>query len=345
MKTRVFPLLALVFLTRYAVASVEMMPRQLPPLSCATGEPDSFAINGLAQLPPTTELTLPPFDLPSLRKVKAPDANTNLRIDACLIENGDGPELILQRVLLLGLSGRAQVVSIPDDKRDLGLSAALFQGAYSGLDITIPFHEYKIDQHAYPDSRILVVKGGEGFAYATILRDGKTVSDVVVGELTEGDPLLGKVCGPQYRQEERTLTLGTARVALTICDGMAGTSGTYAYTIAKAVITDSSRELPSAARNQPFTVESGTALKYKVNHHNTCDSFALQSPYALYTMTAFSGTPPDADRCDQPRVVDGAPTGTMAEHHGQPAYRIHYNDSGKTAEGHLAGCRRLTECQ
>jgi hypothetical protein len=349
---KAFPVLAVTFfalLASFAEASIQF--RTPPAHRCAPGtEPDSFSLAAQTKLPSIQGLELPPFDKPAFRKVKAPDVNENLRLDVCLRETSQGTELTLHRAVLMGMFSSIAEVSVPADAVVEGLSQAIFGTGIGTLRIDIPFHEQLTGTHRYPRKESLLVRGGQGFVVAAVnhKEKGQLVSNLLVGDLVEGDALAGKLCGPQHRQEERTLTLGTAKLELTVCIGGAGTSGTFPYSFARVSVTDASDHLPAGLRGKRFTVQDATELKrvfpFKVNHHNTCDSFALHLPHAIYAATSFTGSPPDSDRCDHPRVVEDAPTGTLAEHHGGIGYRIHYQ-GGATLQDDKLGCRLLIECQ
>lgn len=282
-------------------------PEDVKPLVCGQGEQAmSFHLKALA---PT--ITVNPSDIdPAISVVKAPSYDGifyGVSLDACLNAQS---QLELKRIVY----GRSVVYELlAKDSRFTvqGFDLDSLANNYSQLKITATNKNSGVD---------IEIRGLSKDTVALLkFNDSKElVYDAFVGTLFDGNPFIIKNSGPcpsGVALEQGTITFEQVKLDYEICR-FSGTSGTRPYSLESLSVTDSSTNVDATLREKPqvfikkdiSNVEANSLgeraksiqhpVRYRLNHHNACDSLVIDVPAlsAFYTLTSV----PVASGCGAP---------------------------------------------
>ncbi len=200
------------------------------------------------------------------------------------------------------------------------MTAAIFDGDYSNFDYELADVEgsgkiIKIMSAGNP-VYLSVIMGeyiDSGFEPTSIL--------VAVGSLSFGAPETTS-CQAHEISGHQEFVLESATFSAELCTFLGG-GETLGYRFLSLTVKDQNPALATPIDVKLDGDQLAAAFKYKVNHHNACDSFLLTLPQATYTAT--SG--PNAG-CGS--VVQGAISRTYDDNRRNTLYQITY---GQTSTG------------
>jgi hypothetical protein len=280
-------------------------PSRIPQLACPEG-----STSGTFYLSPANAdtLTAASFGLPNRAngapvRIYSVSETRTVRLDVCTWDDGSGERIDLKQVILVGMGGGAEfgVVSVEANATVRGLEQAIFQFDYANLLIDVPYGE-TIDANGLstPTTHRLLIKGNSEvghFVAALALTDRPGGGDLIsrashafVGTIEYGDPISVENCPSGRMPEYRRFDLGDAKFHVKTCVGV-GTSGTRAYMIHTVTLLDPSPHVPEGQRGQKVTIFAtdpapGYRVRSGVRHHNVCDWFVIETPFATYSASA-----------------------------------------------------------
>jgi len=276
----------------FTAFSGEKMPSPQS-IDCADGEKISFTLK-----PSDKEIRPDIFSLPDFTRIRVPSNDYNARLDICFTES---EEVILKRLIYKGGYGMPEIYN--SDKGDFkkleGLEEAIF-GDVGALEIDAysDDDEYKsglrIKGHITKNGSLVTV---QNYGFKKIPKPNS--SSVLVGILEVGNPFSDTSCFMNENKEVRAFELGSASFQISICTGQ-GIGETSDYRFIKMSVSDTSENLPKEKRGVTYTLEDQVIddnLQFRVNHHNSCDSFHVTVPETKVQYAA--STPPSAG-CGSP---------------------------------------------
>lgn len=287
-----------------------------PPLSaCPQGAEVSRWIMVGEASDPGPLVNIPKYPAGGTPDVVIPDGNGTIALDVCLAADETAT---LQKVFQLNF-GVYTEIDVPVGSVVRGLKEVLFEQAYAGFEVRIPFVNRKafFDNELQPSNEgILILGQSAGLAAALLTKKvgdqvfASPISGVLVGTFKIGD-FIGNPC-PGGAEALAEFTLGTAHFKASGCQ-FTGTSGGVSPVMHAFVVTDTSPELPAAIRGQPIAVEvkeNEGIYKTVHTHHIVCEGFSLKLPHATYGATATGGSavPDGFQGCDKDQgPVEDAP--------------------------------------
>lgn len=265
----------------------------LPPLECALGDPTFFSLNPLPELPSADAVR---FDEPFT--LVPPSVDQNLRLDFCLLPDG---KLDFQRfaVMTRTRSGvRPFVHPIAPEFDESGLNAFLFGGDAAEFAVTLPTQGSYIAEY-----RLKGWKAGE-VSFVTVAAfagSGETLSMedlVIAATLDYGDFATEGGCRSFEKFKTSTLQMNTATLTFGYCTFPSG-GETVGFRISGLKVSDSNPGLTAEQRREFSFDEDALAdvLKYRWNHHNSCDAFTVRLPHATYAATSGATFTMDPGHC------------------------------------------------
>lgn len=241
------------------------------------------------------------------------DGKSGLRLDVCFGSKGG----MLRQIVWTPGEGKApEAIAVGSDAKVENLEDALF-GDESALRVRVPLSGGRA---FFLEGRTGNKAGGETFPYAVagvFEKDGKAVEggSVLLGNIGYGNTMPEEGACRTGAPASSFVEFDSVRIDFDVCI-QTGTSGGFAYDIARLTVTDSNASLSKEER-APFELVGdalGKAVSQKFNHHNACDSIRIETPHAVYALTA--STMPDESKCggvvpDAPQLVDGAASGAF----------------------------------
>lgn len=297
----------------------------LPAVSCEQGVYTPFQLSPLGFRPAAGVIVFPGIPAAQSAQVASPSPNEFIRLDYCLDEEDDSRSRLKQIVYKASLLARVVTVAVPDTAQVNGLMASVFSGNYENLHILVSIkHDMPGDNFDFEE--VLRIDGWQDaarqfatFSQMTIdARGSRLGKPLLAGKIVYGDPILVGTCNLDDVAGVADFTLDTAHFSFDLCMSR-GTGRTSLYRIRGLSVVDNSPALSESARTMQLFKDitlsaaggteggtgtadlgSGQTFTYRVNHHNSCDSFILKLAAATY---AVSG-PNAVGHCT---ALDGAP--------------------------------------
>lgn len=300
-------LIALLILSSPAARSAIVDPEQIKPideipsLKCAANEEStSWYLSPL----PTNVASPKPTDIhKDIQSITAPQYDSKaglyngLRLDGCADAQTN---VKLKRVLY----GDFIIYELASTDTSITPSTLL------GEDLAnMDYSKFNIRVTNKSDDIDLQILGVNKNSVAIVknLSRGRVSGEAYVGVLEVGNPFTGSTgpCKAGTHLEKGSQEFSTVKLDYETCTA-AGTSGTNPYTLIGLTITDSSSSVPVGLRGVPqkfeqtaiFAIDlSGSGeppntiserVRYRVIHHNACDSMVIDAPRlnATYALTS-----------------------------------------------------------
>jgi hypothetical protein len=303
-------------------------------------------------LPPLGALDLPGL-LPATIIVSAKDGTSDsMRFDLCqgagglalhaLLIRDDGAGVIrfvVDGTITSPTMGSVQIPEGPAFEVRVPRTAALVEGLQEAVGGNLRALRIRL----LGDTGLLVVGHTDFLAVARgkvgVASIEYTSLYVLIGGLAPGNVFAGLRCSIVESSLTTSFRLDTAQFEVEACTGQGG-GFTTAFRILRLTVQDSNPALEEAHRRRfELTTEAevNSAMNYKWNHHNACDSFHLALGHADYAASAApaAGCGPQVPNAPPRRFDEPANAPLM--------YRIRYR-GGAWRDGNVPGCHHFLWC-
>jgi hypothetical protein len=287
-------------------------------------------------------------------RLVAPSASNFVRLDYCVDDDDDTRSRLVSISLKQTVIGAVETITADEltaagGKAEVhGLTQALF-GDNSGLHVLFERpHDLPGDQFDFTEVWRFDgwPAGGPKFAtFASLVRrpDGMQAPvPILAGTVAVGDPEIAGDCPTGERFGVAEFDLATAHFTFKMCT-RTGAGRTRIYTIKGLGVTDANPLLaadqrtfarddlvldPPIGEGEPAHADlgDGKSFTYRVNHHNSCDSFVLDLGHAKYAASS-------AEAVGHCTVLDGAPAQDATL---EKALRFNIRYAGQPAGGDVA---------
>ncbi|MGE0171917.1 MAG: hypothetical protein AB7T49_03995 [Oligoflexales bacterium] len=342
MKTRMFLSCALLFFAAGCKGrgSTSSAKGDVEPLPCPT-DPFVFSLGTLSKAPPVSSLGLgkPIYSQGNLKYVD-PNSESNIKLEVCVNELDGTTSITRITTKSIGFyPGFKKFVPNESSKVEGLADAAL--GDIKNLYIQTPVI----------DTAILVIKalpsesGASGvYAYIGEEKDGVIVpqhEEVVKGTLEQADPFSTAICkaGEEYKKSQ--FKIQDAQFDLEYCY-YKSTTGTATYDVVKMSVTDNHPSVPAEKKSVVFDGSDKVkeVAKYKIRHHNECDSMYINLGNREFAFTA----PTFLETCQESELVPNAPM-YVRPSEGKPHFMYKMRrGSGAWETGHADCGHYVIEC-
>lgn len=301
-----------------------------------------FKLEATSEMPSGTVVTYGDYQL-TATPPGGSDVNTQLTV--CM--TADGESVFLKRILFarepftrwtppnaimvrsdiqnVEWSGESAFrrIEVPETKiQVVGLRDAVF-GDASHLKIVVPLEQANRELHLLGfqhNGKIFV--GSALWIARPNQSEWMPLDPLQVGILVPGESFQTPDCPPGEGRLAWAFDFEKVFLTVEACWRQIGVSG-RSFTLLEAHLTDRSEWLSIAEQN-PITIRGNQnpQFRYKITHHNECDSFVIRLPHATYGFTM--KRLPD-DLC--PDVLEGAPnlSGPIPRDHGYQ-YQVQYHN-------------------